>query len=93
MRLPLSEGQPPCGNPMISEFAPALPQETSAILIHRSFQEFSISQDLTGITDCLDAIERKVGFTGDAAILMLSWAIAAHKSEIELIATEKGIRW
>ena len=85
MRLPLLEGQFPCDLLMISEFASALPQETLAIHAYRSFQEFSISQDLPNLTDCLDAIEQKFGFTGDAAILMLSWAIAAHKSEMEML--------
>lgn len=36
------------------------------------------------LTDCLESIERRWGFKGDAAILVLTWAIAAHLNEMEV---------
>ncbi len=36
------------------------------------------------LSDCLDAIDQKCGFTGDAAVLALSWALAAARTEREV---------
>lgn len=36
------------------------------------------------LTEYLDAIEQSCGFKGDAAILILSWAIAAYRFESEM---------
>jgi hypothetical protein len=36
------------------------------------------------LTEYLDAIERCTGFKGDAAILLLTWAIAAYRFESEM---------
>lgn len=36
------------------------------------------------LTDYLELIERRCGFRGDAAILVLTWAIAANLNEMEV---------
>lgn len=41
------------------------------------------SPKFPGLTDCLHTIECQYGFQGDAAVLVLTWAIAANANHLD----------